>query len=160
MNYSLILIDMQKFFAAANSRRVQKGCREAIQQAIVDKAPIILVEYQGYLYKRTVKALTNVINKANYKYKFVVTKDDDDGADEVYQLLIDYKLPHRKIKVCGVNTDCCVYSTVLGLIKRHKFKSNNIEIISNACGSICNRKHVKGLRELKFIGVKIVNYPA
>jgi nicotinamidase-related amidase len=151
MNYSLILIDMQKYFAAANNRRVQLGCRQAIYQAIADNAPIILVEYKGY--GGTIRSLTDVISRLKYRRKFVVRKYDNDGADEIFDAIEKNKLPCKKLRLGGINTDCCVLETVFGLVNRYKLK-NNIEVIANACGS--EHSHADGLYELRQSGVKII----
>ena len=132
--YCLIIIDMQESFEVHEGMRVTNNCRREIFKAIEDDAHILIVEYEGA--GRTLKALTDLLKnneKANYHY---VTKFDDDGSYEVFQAILNLHLPHEKLKITGVHTDCCVYQTTLGL--RDYFPKSKIEVISDACDSIWN----------------------
>lgn len=142
--YTLVVVDMQSTFEAANNKRVRNNCKREILQAIESNASIIFVEYIGE--GPTIPSLVRLTD--DYDRVFIVRKSTDDGSREVRKVIKDNKLPNRQIKVCGVNTDCCVADTVWGLA--HKIKSAKIEVIPEACNS--DNDHTYGLYSLqKFI---------
>lgn len=134
MKYTLVVVDMQSRFNAANGERVRKNCLREIMKAIKNELPIIFLEWEGE--EVTLPELTKPC-KDNF---YVETKRTDDGSNEVQKLVIAHKLP-RNFRVCGVNTDCCVRATVVGLTAR--FSSATIDVIADACDSDWN--HTGGL---------------
>lgn len=128
-DYTLVVIDMQSYFTSAHNRKTLKSVKSLISQAMKDRQPIILVEYSDCgssmpsLYRLT----------EHYSYLYVIRKQQDDGSAEISRLIRGMKLPATNIKVCGVNTDCCVYESVMGLKRR--MRNTNFEIVENACWS-------------------------
>lgn len=139
--YSLVLVDMQPYFKAANSRRVRDNCKRELQKAMDRRAAIIFVEFDGC--GSTVKSFIKMTNE--YDRRFFAHKDLDDGSAEVEEVITTHGLPAKKIKVCGVNTDCCVQATVRGLTAR--LPSATIQVISDACNS--DWSHPGGLADMK-----------
>lgn len=154
MKYSIAIIDMQKKFFASSNKDTLKACRAAIRQAIKDNAHIIFVEYEGY--GRTLYTLTSIAK--NYANKSVVIKSQDDGSEDIKKTIDHLKLPHRLIKVVGVNTDCCVYHTIAGLFDAYREYDQHskikIQVIEKACNSTWY--HEKGINNLKAIGVTVL----
>ena len=139
--YTLVVVDMQPMFDAANRKRVREECLKAIQKAIEINAPIIFLEFNGY--DCTHLELTKPCMGNHY----VKTKYTDDGSPEVYETVLKYQLP-RNFRVCGINTDCCVHATVSGMSAR--FPTSTIEVIAAACDSDWN--HMAGINKISEIG--------
>ena len=139
MPYTLCVIDMQATFEAANNKRVRENCKEEIIQAIESNCPIIFVEYIGQ--GPTIPSLVKLTD--DYDRVFITRKSEDNGSREVHRTIKDNKLPARRIRVCGVNTDCCVLETVCGL--NRSMKKTTIEISPKACNSFSNYEHKNGL---------------
>lgn len=143
--YTLVLVDMQPYFEAANSRRVRANCKREIEKAMDRRAAIIFVEFNNC--GPTVKSLIEMTD--DYDRRFFAYKDCDDGSAEVSDVINVNGLAAKKLKVCGVNTDCCVKATVTGLTAR--LPNANIQVIGDACNSDYN--HLLGIDSMK----KMVN---
>lgn len=139
--YTLVVVDMQSQFKAANGKRVRENCLREILQAIKDNSPIIFLEWEGY--PPTLDDLILPV-KDQYQNYYVKTKVTDDGSAQVESLVYLNRLP-KNFKVCGVNTDCCVAATVRGLTSR--FEMAIIDVIADACDSDWN--HLAGLDRMK-----------
>lgn len=139
--YTLVVVDMQPYFSAANSRSVIKNCKREIEAAMLKRAAIIIVEFNNC--GPSVKSLLNLVD--GYDRLHFAHKDTDDGSAEVEKIIKDEGLAAKQLKVCGVNTDCCVQSTVRGLTAR--LPNATIEVIGDACNSDFN--HLVGLDRMK-----------
>lgn len=154
MSYTLLVIDVQPYFDAANNRRVISNCKREIRKAMSDKAAIILVEYIGC--GRSNSGITKMVEK--YDRGFVVLKDDDDGSDEISNVIEHFKLPKSRIKVTGVNTNACVQDTVTGMVSKYANKRLSISIVADACNAMSDSGHVYGLRYMSALKkVKLIN---
>jgi nicotinamidase-related amidase len=143
VSYTLVVVDMQPNFNAAMGKRVRANVLREIKQAIEDHAGIIFLEYwaSGHTHDELLKAVESI----NYKHYNVLTKHTDDGSKEVWMQINEPGYSKSHIKVCGVNTDCCVYSTVCGLTGR--LPRTMIEVIEDACASDWN--HTAGISRVK-----------
>lgn len=135
--YTLVIIDMQAEFPAACNKSVISKIEKEIDKAISNNSPIVFLEYVGY--KRTISKLFNRVD--GYENSYFIRKYEDDGSKPLINLIKGFKLP-KTLKVCGVNTDACVYKTVIGLTKNSS--TLKIEVISKACWS--DYSHENGLR--------------
>lgn len=151
MPYTLVIVDMQASFSAANNKRVRDNCKHEIIKATDKGGAIIFVEFIGC--GRTIPGLVKLTD--DYNRAFIVRKDDEDGSREVHKVIKDNKLPSRRIKVCGVNTDQCVLATVCGL--NSLMKQTNIEVITKACNSYSNHDHESGLKYMEKLPKVILN---
>lgn len=143
--YTLVIVDMQATFGAANSKRVRANCKQEIVKAMESGAAIIFVEYIGQ--GPTIPSLVKLTD--DYDRVFITRKSRDDGSQEVRSVIYNNKLPSHRIKVCGVNTDCCVLKTVYGL--EDLMNPSKMKVIASACNSTWD--HAYGLLRLqKFIG--------
>lgn len=141
-HYTLIIIDMQNEFKASRKKSTIEACKNEIKIAMKNNAGIIFVEY--YYTGRTLKALRDLTKF--YEKLVIITKENDGGGNEVAAAINHFRFS-KTLKVCGVNTDMCVYSTVEELIYKDDF---NIQVVSNACNSELD--HKKGLSKLKKLG--------
>lgn len=155
MNYSIVFIDMQNIFLKNVLKRdpgIILKCKRELIKAINDNAQIIFLEFRGH--GSTVKELTSLLKEYSYtKYAFV-SKESDDGSNDLLNVILKNNLPPN-IKVCGVNTDCCVYDTVSGYLyamTSHKSKDSNefnVKVIIDACASSWyHERGVKYMRDL------------
>lgn len=138
--YTLIVIDMQYSFEAASNVRLINNCKLQIKNAIENRATIIFLEYQDC--GSIIDSLLKISD--SYDQKYFISKIDDDGSYEVYDVIYRNKLPNKTIKICGVNTDCCVYHTVSGLTAR--IPDSSIIVLSDSCYS--NYNHLVGLKNI------------
>jgi nicotinamidase-related amidase len=138
--YTLVVIDIQpKFKESADY--VLEPVKQEMLLAMDRKMPILLVEYAGH----GETMLKPVV--ARYPKCYVATKSSDGGAYEVSKALRSHNLPRSWLRVCGVNTDCCVYRTVCAL------DNPLIEVVEKACFSNwagCGNpaNHNSGIRKL------------
>lgn len=130
--YTLVIIDMQVGFEAANYQDVIEGCAKEIKRARKAGMPIMLVEYDDF--GDTQSALLNLVE--GYRKCIVATKYDDDGSYEVGQWLKRKNWPSDNLRVCGVNAWCCVRETIWGLLCRDKHKNMRIKLVKSACGDM------------------------
>lgn len=129
MGSTLVVVDMQKSFRAAHNPYTLNNVVREIKKSRLHKSGIVIVQYdQGGI-------LLNEIHKAvkNYNNVDFVIKNSDDGSDEVCNSIMDNFFDYQKLRVCGVNTDACVQSTVEGLSE--KLPNATIELVADACNS-------------------------
>lgn len=127
MPYTLVVIDMQQQFEAACWPKTIAGVTKEITRAIEHHASIVFLEY-GF-YNGTHQELLDLVK--GYTPKSRVSKKFDDGSRELIKTLKRRKFP-RNLRVCGVNTSCCVHATVDGLFD--KDPDLKIELVKRACG--------------------------
>jgi hypothetical protein len=141
MSYTLVIVDMQENFDSVLGNVVRANCRREISKAINDNAAILVLEY--HCSGETVRDIRSMVD--GYRRCWTASKYMDDGSNKVEELVYAHRLAKAHIKVCGVNTDCCVRQTVRGLTSR--FPRSKIDVIADACAS--SYDHVGGLRSLK-----------
>lgn len=153
MAYTLTIIDMQPEFEAANGKRVYNSVLREIKRAIEKRAAIIFVEYGNLstLHTKTRRGLR--FAASHYDRVFDVIKFQNDGSVPIMDCIKRNRLSHH-IKVCGVNTDACVISSVRGMNKASKKKAK-IQVIADACatanwGTIYDG-HEYGLRQMSHL---------
>ena len=135
MDKTLIIIDMQPFFDTANDPNTIKEVIKLVKQANKRGSPIIVVEYND-LYEEiehncTIASIMTEVKKN--KHFIIVSKDRDDGSQEIIQAAKDHGISLKYTQICGVNTGACVRSTVEGLAG---CKPNyTFEIVSAACNA-------------------------
>lgn len=146
--YTLLVIDMQYKFPAARNVRLRQACRREITEAMTDRAHIIFVEYVNY--GRTIKSLRDLVT--HYKEVSYVTKCSDNGAHALRPFLTGS--PKCDVRVCGVNTNCCVLDTVRGLKRSRWWNARRsrrrfIHVVADACNSWSSSSHDAGLKRFK-----------
>ena len=127
--YTLVIIDMQPNFKAANNPRCVANCVREVKKAIEIGANIIVLEYaqrrneNGHKTKYPIRKLVQAYEKG-----YFITKDDDDGSYAIIDTGIFDSEEH--FRLCGVNLGACVSSTARGL--RENFPSAQIEVVKDA----------------------------
>jgi len=141
MSFTLVCIDMQQYFTAANGEKVQRACVREIKQAMKKGATILFVEYDNY--GPTLPLLTDLVKKAKYKKVHYLVKDADGGGAIIADYLRKRHLTRSNIRVVGVNTNYCVQATVEGL--NHYLNNSYFHIVADACASRYSSGHKYGL---------------
>ena len=129
---TLIVIDMQASFPAACDPNTIIAVTHEIVVAQQQGRPIVLVEYKncGPSHSGFYKLLQG------YAHKSHIHKPADDGSKEILRAIRRRKFDEKQLRVCGVNSDCCVRVTVEGLLTRAP--SSKITVIKSACGTEYN----------------------
>lgn len=133
--YTLVMVDMQPGFSAANDKRTIKNCIKYIKRAKRDMATIIVMEY-GYdeecsKFGKTHEEIRKHLD--GYKWTFRVVKSQDDGSLHLAmnKTAKDMDFEKHDVRFCGVNTTACVARTVLGMMD--KMNLNNASLLLDAC---------------------------
>jgi len=143
MPYSLIVVDLQKEFTAANNISTINACQNLLIQAMEDNATIIFLEFIGC--GRTMETIYDLVD--NYYNIYVLKKPSCDGSSYIKKLTASFEIPTMHFKVCGVNTDACVLDTVLGL--SHSYPDAVVEVIESACNSDLDHNKAISIMEKK-----------
>lgn len=128
-NSILVIVDMQWQFNSSRNKSTKKACQREILDAMSNNIAIVFLEYDGQ--GPTLPSLKKLV--VDYPFAFFRTKRHDDGSRVVCEVLKEQKMTPKKIIVCGVNTDCCVRSTVWGLAK--KLNQAEITVVYEAVNS-------------------------
>ncbi len=129
MPYTLVVIDMQPEFHAANHPNTIIAVTREIITAVRNSSPIVIVEYREC--GPTHPAFLHILK--DYKLKSRIKKPQDDGSKEVLRTLSRRKF-YKNLRICGVNRDCCVKATVDGLL--YSSLRSKIEVVKDACGGM------------------------
>ena len=133
MPTSLVIVDMQQNFPAANEPSAILGAAKEIERAKKRKAGIVFLEFQNLdptheVYRKLLK---------DYPYLVRTRKSEMDGSEQVLRALRRKKFDVDRIRVCGVNSCHCVRATVDGLLLRSDAK---IEVSTKACACDCQHQ--------------------
>lgn len=140
--YTLIVIDMQPRFSAANEPTIRAGVRKEIINAIANRADIIFAEFVGY--GATHSDLYDLVS-GKYNRHTTIYKSTDSGAREIQKEINTLGFMVKRFRVVGINTEYCVYSTIAGL--KNRFPNTIIELVESGCGS--DRSHTEGLAKIR-----------
>ena len=132
--YILTIIDMQPRFYAATNKETINAVKNLIINAKKDGAYVIFAQYmkQGKSNHELIKLVNTYYDKS-----FVVARKND-KSDAIITKIYNNGIRSNDMKICGVNTDACVYSSVIGL--SNKLPNWNIHLIKNACNSVTHDK--------------------
>jgi|SaaInlV_165m_DNA_1040744.scaffolds.fasta_scaffold133393_1 nicotinamidase-related amidase len=138
MPATLVVVDMQPQFKASNIPNVIVGVTREILDAKRRKSGIIFLEYTPTeSLGRTHDGFSSLIR--GYRAKARVTKKNDDGSKQVVDALRRRGFASHTLRICGVNTECCVAATVNGLVER--LDKTRIEVVKDACESEWERDY-------------------
>jgi nicotinamidase-related amidase len=140
-DYVLVVIDMQPYFESSQGERVIANCQREIREARARKNYILFLEYENC--GRTDQRLLNLVQ--GYPHTSIVIKADDDGSEEITKELRYKNFRRTRLRVCGVNTDICVFWTVVGL--EVTMPNTQVEVVFDACDSHVD--HDGGIDRLK-----------
>jgi len=150
--HTLCIIDMQPKFPAAKKAHLVKPALREIALSKKNNGVIVLVEYTPRQYGKSLKYIKDAI--AGYPKAIVVEKCTNDGS-EIVARTIKSATKSNRVRVLGVNTDCCVSETVIGLWWKFGF---TVEVVGDACWSGWDRsERQKSHHDLAIEGLKNVN---
>jgi hypothetical protein len=153
MNKVLVIVDMQRRFAAADPATVAAVLKQ-IELAKSKGWPVVVLEFPNEQMLRMVRAgaqqcgrplpvprtavafpttLPPIMRALQGHPHQVREKYDSDGGLNVVYACYDSGWPLDDFRVVGVNTDCCVLSTVKGL--RECRTLARIEVVKEACNT-------------------------
>lgn len=143
---TLVIVDMQEHFLQPKDtyRNVLSHVVKEVRLAKRRGDYILVVEYESALRNQDiihgsrgseVVPTSTPIRQAIGQYAKVcyVYKGDMDGGEEVYQTLIERKIPHSHVRICGVYAEWCVQETVLSL--SHKIPKSRIHLVRDGIAS-------------------------
>jgi nicotinamidase-related amidase len=123
--YTLVVVDMQPHFEAAQCDQTTAEVIKAIKKAKQDQAGIVVLEYT-----RCGPTRDDILTAIGEYEKFATKiKDRDGGGRWVLEAVRELELNDTLFRVCGVNTACCVHDTAMDLLDFEK----RVELIKNAC---------------------------
>lgn len=127
--HSLVIIDMQSQFVATQNGKLIDNIKKEIDISKRNYWPILIVEYKTKWYcTDTIKDIINYIG--SYPRTSYVIKKEADGSKEIAGE-INQITKCKRIRLVGVETNCCVLQTAAGLSRYNKYK---IEVAENSCG--------------------------
>lgn len=142
----LVVIDVQPWlFSAARNKKVLDVICHELQDAMKNDRYIVFLRlfFCGKTHEQLQKIVAGY-DKVIHTFKWA----SNDGSMTVLNALENNNISPKSFRVCGINTDICVFATVHGL--REKI-SNFIRIISDGCYSFTPTQHERGLRWLSTI---------
>jgi len=109
-DYTLVIIDMQPEFAAAECVDTQDAIVCEIMRARSRCQKVLIVNYNdGGQHVESIQEALIGYEKLTYQ----VDKYDDDGSRQIMDMVDMFDLA-RRFRICGVNYDACVQATVAG----------------------------------------------
>ncbi len=135
---TLVVIDMQRRFAAANDAQTREAVAREIRDARAKGWAIVVVEYRepdsGDPQDMTHGDLMQWLRRpAPYAHCQIVCKQQSDGSAEVITACKQRGFSTESFRCCGVNTDACVLATVEGLV--YAFPTATVTVVRDACNS-------------------------
>jgi nicotinamidase-related amidase len=124
---TLVVVDMQRRFAAANDPDVIRNVCGLVKAATSTHQPITILEYGS-----RPPALI-----MGYRRCKILRKYQNDGSPEVFATCLKNGFDTGNFIVCGVNARACVKATVMGLLKI--FPQARIEIPTRACNCMITK---------------------
>lgn len=129
---TLLVVDMLTGEQAANNEQLLQAVERQIAIARSRGWAVLFLSTEpwrrGNVFPRLLKLVDGYAPRC-----FTRVKAFDNGAPETFEACLDFNYPTGMFRVCGVNTDLCVKSTVSGLLKR--LPHTSIRVIQEACAS-------------------------
>jgi nicotinamidase-related amidase len=123
--YVLCIIDMQPH-GFCNSNIIIENVLTLVREAIIKNAFIVIAQYKNA--GSTHMSIINTLR--DYPHKAYGWHNRNDKSPIIQGILREKKVFTRAIKVCGVNTEYCIWATVNGLAKKYYIP---IKVIESAC---------------------------
>ncbi len=139
--YTLVIVDMQPGFPAANDTRTISGTMDEIRTAMQLNMPIIFVISDEEKYGALNPELVNLVKNSGYDedlwsielkfYRYDEPFSASSGCKQVDEACEVFGFPTNRFRFCGVNTDICVFFTAMELGK--VYPQSCMEIVMRAC---------------------------
>jgi len=133
-NQTLIIIDMQEKFYASADRDTQIAVIENIIKARLAHIPIVIVEYSPNGWGGTLPCIMEALG--HYTEVLFVEKNNNDGGQEVEEVLVENSLAGSELLVCGIEIAHCINETISTLVRDF---SERVKVLSRAC--CCSKLH-------------------
>ena len=143
---TLVIIDMQPKFTASLTI-AEQVIREA-QFANSRDSDIIVVELSPVPKNKEAITIDKVMKECGKKKApVVVTKYNDDGSNEIMGAIKQHGIYGGALRICGVNRNACVRSTIRGLIQNTP--DSIIEVVWDATADVSydNKRSVREYNE-------------
>ena len=123
--YVLCIIDMQPY-GFNNANIIIENVLTLVREAINKKAFVVVAQFKnaGNTHSSIVNALQD------YPYKAYGWHNRNDKSPIIQNILREKRVFVRSIKICGVNTEYCIWATVNGLARKYYIP---IKVIESAC---------------------------
>lgn len=141
---ALIIIDLQTGYYA--SKKTVSHIKNLIKQYKESNQYVLLVTFDGK--GDVIPQIQEDLE--GYPYQKTVVKKDDDGSQEIMAFFQEGAVFPSELRVVGINTCCCVFSTVEGLSKTIPTKTKVI-VDPDGC-------HCHGHFDTYEAGDKIIKY--
>lgn len=126
--YTLIIIDVQEGYTAAEDETLLTNILKEIKDARENDAAILFVNMDNV--GRNIGCIWDAAY--DYTYFAQIIKRDNDGSDAIIRAFSKFKFLNKtNIRVAGVYTHLCVTETVNGLTK--KLPKSNVEVLTVCC---------------------------
>jgi hypothetical protein len=133
-----MIVDMQDYFFSEEPVELNEKICDKISEYREERLPIVVLEYRDNPYDPDDERCgpTNDTIKdelKGYGLLAVFGKDADGGAEFVRDYFDNVQDGVDEIELVGVNLDCCVAETAIGLARNHYDKQ--ITIVEECCDS-------------------------
>ena len=136
-NNVLVIIDMQYAFETAHNNQTQGHIVKMIKLFRREHLPIINVVYK--LHYRSMRMMSKIKRAlTGYHFLYELTKRDDDGGVELYNLCEREGLKGYNFYFTGVNINCCVGHTACTLANH--YPSSEVFVVHNCCNGTCREE--------------------
>jgi len=125
---TLVVIDMQPGFEAANDEPTIEQVLVAVKEAKEANLPIFIVQCVPERYGHTLSCIMEEVDL--YDNVHIIEKYCNDGAPGVEKVVNENDLQVSEHVVCGVNIGACVHDTVDTFINEYE---RDIIILKSAC---------------------------
>lgn len=132
---TLVVVDMQDFFVkdCLNPDLVANVVAEVLMAKRKGWA-IVLVECEPWRNGETITPIAQLLSGSrDYERKRRVSKDSEDGSQEVIKACRENGFSLDNFRVVGVYSDCCVEQTAVSLV--HKLEDAFVRVVKRACST-------------------------
>tara|TARA_Y100000034_G_scaffold81854_1_gene98127 strand:+ start:2481 stop:2780 length:300 start_codon:yes stop_codon:yes gene_type:complete len=98
--------------------------------------------------------LPDLVSSINgYPFCYTLTKNEDDGSQQILGFLAEF--PHfiPIWRICGVHLDACVWETIVGL--KNILEKTRLEVVRNGVAPSTTRDKSKILKTLERKGINV-----
>jgi nicotinamidase-related amidase len=135
-NSILVIIDMQEGFPSSHKDSIIKECISLIRLFRKNNLPIINLTYASNSWENFGTVLKPIqLELKNYRKVKNLEKSLDDGSKVILNYINTleiFKKEKLNFFLCGVNADCCVLETAIGL-SNEKY---DVTVVKRACNTV------------------------
>ena len=156
---TLIVIDMQEYFQAANDPLTIRATKREIQKSIKKEEHVIVVEYGPSLYEPNIGPTLSEITECleGYKNYHKLIKEQDDGSPIIFDYINKHQIYSKSFYFCGVNLCYCVVETIFGM--KNYYPRSKFTIVADAVNQTTQKSHERIkylLKDIEYLEEKSV----